>query len=342
MHINSVGYGKLFKRILLLWLFTGITLNSSGQTVKEYTSADSLKVGDRFNFSITVNYDEDYDRITFPDSANFSSNFEIRSQSRFQVSSFKDSISYDLQFFATSDTILSPLPVLLINEEDTTTVYTNPVPIKFSSVLAEEDESLRPLKPIYDFAAAWWPYIIGFLLLLIVGFLLYYYLTKKEKEETIVEPQPFKPKPFINPLKVLEKDINRLEQMDLSSTKDFQIFYTELGDAIRRYFEELHQIRALELTSTEILQKLRSRSIDYTLIDDTRAVLQEADMVKFANFTPTEEQAGRALKKGYNFLERAKEIDAPRVEHMRREHQSRVEAEREEHKERQNQQEVEA
>lgn len=337
-----MGYGKLFKSILLIWLFTGIALSSNGQTVKEYTSADSLTVGDRFNFSITVNYDQDYDRIAFPDSGSFSSNFEIRSQSRFQVSSFKDSISYNLQFFATSDTVLPPLPVLLINEEDTTTVYTNPVSVNFTSVLAEEDDSFRPLKPIYDFAAAWWPYILGFLLFLVAGYLLYHYLSKKEKEETTVKPQPFKPKPFINPLKVLQKDINRLGQKDLSTTKDFQMFYTELGDAIRRYFEELHQIPALELTSSEILQKLRSRSIDYTLIDDTRAVLQEADMVKFANFTPTEEQADRALKKGYNFLERAKEIDAPRVEHLRREHQSRVETEREEYEEQQNQKEVEA
>jgi hypothetical protein len=149
-----VGYGKFSKGILLLWLLiTGVALSSYCQTVKEYVSADSLKVGDRFSFSITVNYDQNFDRIAFPDSGSFSSNFEIRSRAQFQISSFKDSISYDLQFFATSDTVLPPLPILLIDEQDTTTVYTKPVPVKFSSVLAEEDDSFRPFKPIYDFAA---------------------------------------------------------------------------------------------------------------------------------------------------------------------------------------------
>ncbi len=140
----------------------------------------------------------------------------------------------------------------------------------------------------------------------------------------------------------MRNHIDRLERVHPETQEEFKDFYIELGDAIRRYFEDLHHIPAMESTSREILQKLRNRSIDQDLISDTQSVLQEADMVKFAKFTPSKEQAQRALHKAHNFLDRAEQIDGPRVEHLQREHQSKMKARREEFEQQQNEQEVQA
>lgn len=328
--------------LLVLWLSVGFTQNSRAQTVREYAPADTLEVGDTFDFSVTLNRDREYDEIIFPDSSSLpSDHFEIRSRSQFKVSSYKDSVHYQLQFFGTADTTLPELPVLLVQDEDTTALYTNPVPIHFRSVLAQDDEAFRPLKPIYDFALAWWPYILAFILLCAAAYFLYRYFTKKE-EQPATEPATFTPVPFENPLRTLQHDIARLENAELATHEDFKEFYIDLGDAIRRYFEDLHHIPALESTSREIIQALKARSIDNDLIDETRTVLQEADMVKFAKFTPTTDQAERTLRKAQTFVQRAKEIDGPRVEHLRREHQSRMEAERERFEQKQNRAEVNA
>lgn len=64
------------------------------------------------------------------------------------------------------------------------------------------------------------------------------------------------------------------------------------------------------------------------IIEDTRAVLNEADMVKFANFKPTKEQAKKALGKADNFLSTVKEKHQNRVKRMRRQHFEKVERER--------------
>jgi len=321
---------KLPNFIFLLSLLLGLGFSGGqAQNLSEFITVDSLKVGDTFDYAITLNRSEQYDQVIFPDSAELGNAFEIRSRRQYQVSSYKDSVAYKLQFFATSDTTLPQLPVYLIQAQDTTVLYTNPVPIPFSSVLAEDEQEFRPLKPIFDFAAAWWPYILGLIILLAAGYLLYKYYWQKREEETQKKQTTFTPEPFINPITDLEEAIHELEQHTPSTKEEFKEFYIALGDAIRRYYEDLHNVPALESTSRELLTMIQKRAIDDDLVADTRAVLQEADMVKFANFTPTTKQAERALKKAHNFLDRARDVDGSKVQYLRRRHQERMQAERE-------------
>jgi hypothetical protein len=318
-----------FSIICLLLLF--IPLSGQTQNLKEFSTVDSLQVGDTFDFSIRLNKNQEYDAITFPDSSHFGGTFEIRARKQFKLSEYKDSVYYELQFFGTVDTLIPKLPVQLVRAQDTTTLYTKPIPVGFSSILAGNDESLRPLKPIFEFARAWWPYILGILILAIAGYYAYeYYLQWKEQQQQEKQRPTFTPTPFQNPLKEFRKSIRKLENANLDTQEDYKSFYSDLGDAIRQYYESLYNLPALESTSGELLDMLRNGSIDQDLIDDTRAVLQEADMVKFAKFNPTPKQAERALQKAYNFLDRAQQIDGPRIDHLRRKHQAKMEAQREE------------
>ena len=318
-----------FSAVCLLLIL--IPLSGQTQNLKEFSRVDSLQVGDTFDFSITLDKNREYDEITFPDSSHFRGSFEIRSRKQFKVSEYKDSVYYELQFFGTVDTLIPKLPVQLVKDQDTTTLYTKPVPVGFNSILAGNDQSLRPLKPIFEFARAWWPYLLGFLILAIAGYYGYhYYLQWQEQQHQEKERPTFTPTPFQNPLKEFRIAIKQLENAELSKQEDYKAFYSDLGDAIRQYYESLYNLPALESTSGELLNMLRNGSIDQDLIDDTKAVLQEADMVKFAKFNPTPKQAERALQKAYNFLDRAQQIDGPRIDHLRRKHQAKMEARREE------------
>ena len=344
--IASVVTKKYIKRCSIVCLFLIILIPFAGQAqvLKEFSTVDSLQVGDTFDFSIILDKNQEYDNISFPDSSHFGSAFEIRSRKQFKLSEYKDSVYYELQFFGTADTLIPKLPVQLVQQQDTTLLYTRPIPVGFSSILATNDESLRPLKPIFEFTRAWWPYLLGFLIIAIAAYYAYqYYLQWKEQQQQEKERPTFTPTPFQNPLKEYRKSIQKLENTPLDTQEDYKNFYSALGDAIRRYYESLYNLPALESTSGELLNMLRNGSIDQDLIDDTRAVLQEADMVKFAKFNPTPKQAKRALQKAYNFLDRAQQIDGPRIDHLRRKHQSKMEAQREElHKEYENGEKVNA
>lgn len=301
------------------------------QTLNEYVTVDSLQVGDTFDFSITLDKNRNYDDIVYPDSSHFGTTFEVRSVEQFKLSEYKDSVHYKLQFFGTADTLIPKLPVQLVGNQDTTALYTRPVPIGFSSLISESDDSFRPLKPIFEFARAWWPYLLALLLLAAAGYYGYHYYQRWLKEQKEPEKRPeFTPTPFVNPLNQFKKSIQKLENARFETQEDYKEFYSDLGDAIRQYYESLYNLPALESTSRELLVMLNNGAIDDDLIADTRAVLQEADMVKFAKFNPTQKQADRALEKAYNFLQRARKVDGPRIDHMRRKHQAKVEARRKE------------
>ncbi|MDZ7682135.1 MAG: hypothetical protein U5J63_10615 [Fodinibius sp.] len=69
------------------------------QNLREYVAIDSLEVGDTFYYSITLDRDQQYDDIQFPDSTAFGSVFEIRSRRQFKTSTYKDSVAYELSIF---------------------------------------------------------------------------------------------------------------------------------------------------------------------------------------------------------------------------------------------------
>lgn len=323
---------KTFRNFIItlcIGVITLLTTHANAQSVSEFVAIDSLQVGDIFSYTIVVDRNKEYDKITFPDSSNFGDAFEIRSRKQYQVSSFKDSVAYKLQFFGTADTTIPQLPVQLVLGQDTTTEYTNPVPVRFNSILSEQEQSFRPLKPIYAFASAWWPYILGGLILIGAAYYWYYYYYQKQEETKEPEPQQsFQPTAFTNPITQLQESIKKLEQADPQTQEEFKQFYITLGDAIRQYYESTYNLPALESTSRELLLMLKKRAVDNNLLEDTKAVLQEADMVKFANFTPTTKQANRAVAKANQFLGRASEVDSPRIDYLRRRHRKKMEKQR--------------
>lgn len=312
--------------ILLTLLFTLLgPARGLGQQLQSYLRVDSLKVGDTFNYGLVVKKDQDYDEIVFPDTTSFGDTFMLKSRKRFSVNDFTDSLAYQLQFFGTSDTTLPALPVYLIAGADTTTLYTNPSAIYFkSSLKGEKDEDFSPLKPIFDFAAAWWPWIVGVLALLLLAAAGWWaYKRWQERPEEEPQPEPER-EPFIDPLKELYQNLDEIEKVTTFDEElDFKTYYSKLGDALRLYFERVYQIKALEMTSRELLHDLNRLAVVDTLIRPTASILREADMVKFAKFNPTVQQAREALKQARHFASEAGDTDRNRIERLRRQHEAR-------------------
>ncbi len=313
--------------VILICLF-GIVRPATGQQVRTYISDDSLQAGDLVMYSITLIRGEEYDQIIFPDTSYFNQNFELRERRRYRVADFKDSLAYLLQFWGVNDVAIPSLPVKLVSGNDTTTVYTRPISIVFQSVLQSENPDLRPLKPIFEFARAWWLYILIILLLIIAAAIAWYYYKKRQEQPVPAPPPEFKQQPFLNPLRELENNLRQLKNVPESKEPNLHQFYIDLGDAIRLYFEQMYHIPALESTSGEVLAELNRRGVDDNIIDDTRAVLNEADLVKFAKFEPTQEQAKKAFQKAEGFHSTVKAQHQNRIKMMRRQHFEKVEQER--------------
>ncbi len=312
-----------FYCLLCVWGMAAIPSNA--QTLSVSGPEDSLRAGQVFDFSITVRSQEAYDRIAFPDSVEFRSAIQFLDKQQFRLSDFSDSTHYRLQFFSTDDVVISPLPVYVISGTDTATLFTEPYQLYFRSVLAGDEEPLKPVKPNFLFPRSWWPFILGLLILAALAYFLYRkYFRPTEPEEEPVRSVP----EFENPVVTLEQQLETIkEKHRQAAEKDYKWFYSELGDALRLYIEELYNIPALESTSREVFRYMDAFGVDTEMIKHMRSVLREADMVKFAKFTPTLDASMNAYHAAHSFLDRAKVVDVQRIERKREQFEARFNTE---------------
>lgn len=287
----------------------------SAQQVHTYIDRDSVTVGDRITFSIV--FEGEYSSITYPDESQFEDEFNLINRQRFQISPSRDSLAYDLQFFGTEDIQISRKEIQLTTSQRDTTLYTTPFPIFFKTLLSDEEDEFRPFKPIFDFARNWMLLILLLILIVILSIYLYRWIqNRKTVDETPSESTP--PPPFVNPLFELKKKINELDKTtNLKSISDFEQFYIRLGDAIRMYLKRVYEFPALEMTTREIIEELHKELAPSEIIKITRSVLNEADMVKFANFKPGQELAESVLNKANHFIETASVVNGEKIRYMK-------------------------
>ena len=132
------------------------------------------------------------------------------------------------------------------------------------------------------------PYIIWLLLaLLLIGAIIYYLVTRKKP--TITEDEG------IAALAPFEEAIEKLQELDtklLWQNNEIKKYYSELTEIVRAYIEKELKIPALEITTHELVDILsdfnKAKTIDASkeTIKKLNALLQEADLVKFAKSTP--------------------------------------------------------
>lgn len=309
---------KLFSAVLLSTFL--LTLPGTAQQIHTYVSADSLQVGDLFDYIIVFN--GTYESVEYPGEDNFGDNIDVVSRQRFQVSTTRDSLVYRLQFFGNDDIVIPRQEINLQMTDADTTLQTNLVPIFFKTTLAEGDDEFRPFKPIFEFTRAWWPYLLLFLLLAAAAYYYYrWYMNRELEPAEIPESEPLPPPDFINPMEQLQQEIEQLPKVHtLKTEEDFDRYYIDLGDAIRRYIKRVYKFPALEMTTTEINNSLREELASPKIISITRKVLNEADMVKFANFQPGNQMAESVFNKAKKFIEIANVVDSSKIQYLKYKH----------------------
>ena len=284
------------------------------QSIHTYVDSDSLQVGDIFELTFVI--EGMYNSLSYPDEDAFEEDIELLSRQRFQSSSGRDSLVYRFQFFGTENLTINPKEITLYRSDSDTVIVTSRVPLFFRTVLAEGDDDFRPFKPIFDFARSVWPYLLIFILLVAAVYYFYrWYITRK------IEPEPkpgLPPPPFQNPLERLNHQLSQLpDTASLEEMEDYERYYIQLGDAIRLYLKRVYEIPALEMTTREITAGLQNEHAASGIIKITRSVLNEADIVKFANFRPNRELADNVLRKAIEFAETAKVSDREKIEYLK-------------------------
>ncbi|KAF2335601.1 phenylalanine--tRNA ligase subunit alpha [Flavobacterium daemonense] len=131
----------------------------------------------------------------------------------------------------------------------------------------------------------WWKYVLALVIILGIGAFVYWYVKKRQQKK--IEEEVYK-----TPIEKATSLLNNLEQKELVQKGEIKEYYSELTDIARNYIEEAIHIPAMESTTSELIQAIRTASTKKKMtltpetVENLERVLRQADLVKFAKSKP--------------------------------------------------------
>jgi CHASE3 domain sensor protein len=94
------------------------------------------------------------------------------------------------------------------------------------------------------------------------------------------------------------------------SSENQKEYYTKLTDTLRKYIEERYGFSAMEMTSSEIIERLMSTG-DQQSLDELRQLFTTADLVKFAKYSTMINENDANLVNAIDFINQTKLENQP-------------------------------
>ena len=269
---------------ILFFLFL-ISTTTFSQKVSVASDTTNIRIGEQFLFQILV---KDTANVIFPEKLENLTSLEI--VENIKIDTFKNSLikKYLMTGFDSGAFYIPSQQIFIKNRA----FLTDSILINVATVAVDTTkQKMFPIKAIQNEPLVYddfKPYVVWLLLaLLLIGVVIYYLVTRKKptitEEEGIAALSPF------------EEAIEKLQELDtklLWQNNEIKKYYSELTEIVRAYIEKELKIPALEITTHELVDILsdfnKAKTIDASkeTIKKLNALLQEADLVKFAKSTP--------------------------------------------------------
>lgn len=306
------------------WLFVWIICPSWawGQAEGTLTVAvdtTTIRIGEQLNYILQIKVDSTA-QVIFPEQPLFAP-FELLEESPIDTLRVQAHYLYTKRYALIqfdSGNYFIPQQQVMVNGFSKIAEI---IPIRVNTVVVDTvKQKMYDIKPLERVKKNYDDLIIqilwGLALALIIIGVLYGYLFQKRRKELRERERP----PFDRAI----EELRALENESPSVQEEYKSYYSRLTDIVRRYLEEEAKIDALESTSEELLIKLELRKDAGTLdlnretLKRLRAVLQNADLVKFAKSTPEYGTAHADRKAVENVVIETKEVlPEPTEEEMR-------------------------
>ncbi len=174
------------------------------------------------------------------------------------------------------------------------------------SVLDEQDLSLRPLKP-----QAWLPYISPLLVLtsaivIAAALGLSYRLYRSRQAAAHAIAISDNEVRSYSPAQAALVELKRIQQQNPAPA----VMYAAIADCLRTYIQRQFNIPAQDFTTQELAEALlHEKPVPDDLRLEAKRVLEQADLVKFAPYEPTEQSAKRYLNTVGRWIQTADKVN---------------------------------
>ena len=149
------------------------------------------------------------------------------------------------------------------------------------------------------------PFWLSVLMLVMLAVTYYLYLRLRDNKPVIARPR------FIRRLLPHQKAMQAIEEIKaekMVTAEDPKEYYTRLTDTLRKYIEERYGFYAMEMTSSEIIDRLKQA--DPESLAELSQLFQTADLVKFAKYSTLINENDANLVSAIDFINRTK-VEVP-------------------------------
>ena len=289
---------------LALILVSPAMAQSQG-TAEWIVDSQPVTVGDPVNLTLTVNHPAET-QVLFPDLAAAWPEATIAQQAIPETVSNADgtlttSQAVDARLFTPGQFATPAIAVTLSDAAgNVSEIGVAPTAVSVGSVLVEGDTNLRDIKPQAEMPLAErWLLIMPILML--VGFFAYYLIRRLRRVVPFVDKR--------TPHERALDDLALVAEMGLPENGRFKEHYTLISDALRLYVSKRYNVDVLERTTIELKRMIRQTDIPADAAHEFIKVLEESDMVKFADITPRIADAYLILDIATQFVEYTKPVD---------------------------------
>jgi len=293
---------KLFISIALLLLCKPLFAEPVNLKVK--VDKDKITIGDRIKYEVILEYDNGVEIEPYAAGKNLGE-FEIKDY-KIEASQKTKSgklVSKDIYTIATFTTGEFTIPGLKIKYKDLSKqekeISSDEIKIKVESIKPgpNDKDDIRPLKSPAEIKGKFSVWIFVIFILLIVSIAAFIYFKKKKEKED---------KPALPPVpaeEIAKNALKALKEMKLIEKGLVKEYYIKLSDIIRTYIENRYRIFAMDRTTWELFQEMRSKRIERLCVDKINYFLEDCDMVKFAKYTPIQKEIEEAYAKAEEIIE---------------------------------------
>ena len=155
-----------------------------------------------------------------------------------------------------------------------------------------------------DWSTSFW---LSVLMLVLIALGYYLYLRLRSNKPVIAHIKIVR---RLLPHQKAMKEIEQIKADKMVSSENQKEYYTKLTDTLRKYIEERYGFSAMEMTSSEIIDRLMSTG-DQQSLDELRQLFTTADLVKFAKYSTMINENDANLVSAIDFINQTKLENQP-------------------------------
>ncbi|MBU1086841.1 MAG: hypothetical protein KKD05_04910 [Candidatus Omnitrophica bacterium] len=180
------------------------------------------------------------------------------------------------------------------------------IKINLESVLEKEAEQLsaKPLKPKLIIWRDFWGWVILLIAIGLIGlivFLVKKYMVKLKAQPIIIIPAHI----------IALEELRQLQEQGLIAQGKIELYFEKLSGCMRHYLENRFHLRAPWMSTEEFLSKAKTSPV---LTTEQKHLLHDflilCDMVKFACYESSANEANDLFAIARNFVEQTKQIES--------------------------------